>query len=345
MNVRNQGLDVARVALILYIVTTIHGSFWLKLIPELPASWLLFEMPLIFIVSGWAFALSDKWAANQSYFSYFIGRTGRLLIPFLFYAFVCATLFLISLILKKEDLSFLNALQVYANWLNPFTAGSGDNIGMLQWHLWFISPFLIVTWLLPFLIKLPFISRLPLWGWVIFGFLGTTTFQFLPDLLQTGLFYCLWALLGYSIMQKKPASKEYLLCFAIAAAALAATALIAPDSFTWNMQSNKFPPNNVFFLFSCLWASTLLLLGSIIPSIWSEKISQTKTFNVLNKASYSIFLWQGVGYTIGYYAGKILNMPSIISFMIAVPATICIGIIASPLERLKLGPKRIQAKN
>ena len=53
---RNVGLDVARGLLMAYVVIIIHGSFWLGIIPAPANSILLFEMPLIFIVSGAAFA-------------------------------------------------------------------------------------------------------------------------------------------------------------------------------------------------------------------------------------------------------------------------------------------------
>ena len=49
---RDIGLDAARGALMAYIVIIIHGVFWLGVIPTGPGSWLLFEMPPVFIITG-----------------------------------------------------------------------------------------------------------------------------------------------------------------------------------------------------------------------------------------------------------------------------------------------------
>ena len=57
---RIHNLDTVRGVLMLYIVGIIHGQFWLNLIPlpQWASSLMLFEMPAIFIVSGYAYALS-----------------------------------------------------------------------------------------------------------------------------------------------------------------------------------------------------------------------------------------------------------------------------------------------
>ena len=60
MKTRTTSVDVARGALMLYIVFVVHGIFWLKLLPQSIqsiSSIILFEMPCLFIVSGYSYFL------------------------------------------------------------------------------------------------------------------------------------------------------------------------------------------------------------------------------------------------------------------------------------------------
>jgi fucose 4-O-acetylase-like acetyltransferase len=55
---RNKGLDVARGLVMFYIITIIHGVYWLGIFESDLSSLLLFEMPLIFMISGYAYAIT-----------------------------------------------------------------------------------------------------------------------------------------------------------------------------------------------------------------------------------------------------------------------------------------------
>ena len=56
---RDVGLDLARGLLMAWIVIVIHGIFWLGIAPRGPGSWLLFEMPPIFVITGAAYFLGE----------------------------------------------------------------------------------------------------------------------------------------------------------------------------------------------------------------------------------------------------------------------------------------------
>lgn len=43
----------------MWIVIVIHGIFWLGIAPKGPGSWLLFEMPPIFVITGAAYFLGE----------------------------------------------------------------------------------------------------------------------------------------------------------------------------------------------------------------------------------------------------------------------------------------------
>lgn len=57
---RVKNIDAARGMLMVYVVFLIHGLFWLNLTPQLASSWLLFEMPMISLISGYSFFFVRK---------------------------------------------------------------------------------------------------------------------------------------------------------------------------------------------------------------------------------------------------------------------------------------------
>ena len=141
------GLDVARGLLMAYVVTIIHGAFWLGIIPAPQSSILLFEMPLIFMVSGAAFAHAPQPTTPNAYGFYLLSRGVRILAPYFAYTFVCA---LIASYARQTPL-----LETILAWLDPAAPGAGHAYMMLTWHLWFVTPFLAVTALMPWLVRWP----------------------------------------------------------------------------------------------------------------------------------------------------------------------------------------------
>src|SRR5262249_38498823 len=114
---RVAGLDVARGLLMAYVVIVIHGSFWLGIIPAPASSALLFEMPLIFIVSGAAFSHAPQPLTLNSYAFYLLNRGVRILAPYWAYTFVCALI-----VIYARQLPALETLQA---WLDPFRRAEG----------------------------------------------------------------------------------------------------------------------------------------------------------------------------------------------------------------------------
>src|SRR5690349_2498022 len=84
------GLDVARGALMAYVIIVIHGVFWLGLLPQPWSTVLLFEMPPIFVITGAAFFYAERGKALTfgSYATYIARRFLRILAPYWAYALV-----------------------------------------------------------------------------------------------------------------------------------------------------------------------------------------------------------------------------------------------------------------
>jgi peptidoglycan/LPS O-acetylase OafA/YrhL len=340
---RAVGLDVARGALMAYIISVIHGVFWFGILPPRAASWLLFEMPPVFIITGLAFYYAERMRGRPSpYFTYLLRRAVRILVPYFAYALTCAVL---VLTLRHADggpsLSEIGA--ALAAWLNPATRGAGHTMWMLSWHLWFVPPFLVVTALLPWLAP----RRVWAWvrPWMLAGagallMLAVHQIRFpYNEIVQNAVFYLLWALFGVvlALAPRRFKTQDYALVLVLALAGIGASYLISPSALTLDMQANKFPPNAIFFLFSCAWVMWFLVIARGLSESFMEKLARMPLLGSFIRSGYSIYLWQGVGYTAALMIGRPLGLNVYLMWLTAIAITIVLGLIAAPLERIRLG--------
>lgn len=346
---RNQTIDVVRGLLMLYIVFIIHGLFWVGLLPKIARSPILFEMPLIFLISGYAFKLAELHRKKEAspatfklYLKFILARLSRILLPYFAYAVACIIIcFVYS---KFDNQSTWQLSQIVAAWLNPFVAGSEYSFDYLGGHLWFIPAFLLVTALLPLAIKLKLPVHVPLWI-LMAGATAAVYMLSLCDFPQSGLlksvsFYLLWAVFGYYIADFgiKVYKTEYLIISIISIAALLIIFSLSSDARILNMQNNKFPPNSIFFIYSCLWVSIFLILAIVFQNK-SQDLSNLATQWWLKPfifAGYSIYLWQGLGYTIAIRFGNHFSLPIVVTWLTGLLLTVALGLLASPIERIRI---------
>jgi peptidoglycan/LPS O-acetylase OafA/YrhL len=340
--------------LMLYIVLIIHGLFWLDLLPEWVSSWLLFEMPLMFIVSGYAYYLYENSRPDRSinirnsnlllvkdYFSFLTSRFIRILVPYAIYAATCVvSIYLLALFGQGNDYSLSDLILA---WINPVNYGRGYSFKMLNWHLWFIPVFLIVTAAMPIATKFRPIKNPNL----LSVFVGVVVIQVVvskadfpgENTIKQAAFYLVFSLLGYYMAR----SGEYFRganfsrIAIVAVIALASIAMFGGGR-PMNMQDNKFPPNYIFFLFSCLWVSLFLLILYKFPSVVAkvEKYADRRWLSPFITSGYSIYLWQGVGYTAAAQAGAILHLPILAVWPLALVLSVGFGLLAAPAERVRL---------
>lgn len=331
------GLDVARGALMAYIIVIIHGAFWLKLLPQPWSGALLFEMPPIFAITGAAFfhAEHSKALTAGSYLTYLTRRGLRILAPYFVYVLAAAAIVL-ALNVSNDPVAALRS------WLDPNTRGAGHTTLMLSWHLWFVPPFLAVTALLPFLTRIP-APRLPLWVWALLGGVIVYAATLLDPTHyhgQTIAFYALWALFGFSLAAApgRDSARDFALVLALALVAMAAIYLWLPGA-SLNMQTNKFPPNLMFYAFSCAWMALLLMGAGALSDDFVRKLAASALLKPFMASGYSIYLWQGIGYSAAVYVGRAQHWSPWLIWPIAIALTVILGLIASPIERLRL-PRR-----
>ncbi len=325
---RNKNLDIIRGMLMLYIVAVIHGIFWLDLAPRPYSSILLFEMPLIFLISGYSFALFSNNTGFElslsGYFKYLISRLTRLLVPYYAYSIVCV----IAVIANTHSVNYMD---VILDWINPFIYGKIDPFGLLTSHLWFIPSFIIVTLALPFLSSV----KLPVWSAAIpLCILVFILGKYFDGNFVTPLFYLYWTWVGYRIAVGTKINPKLLVVVILAGIAALILADYSLDA-TIDMQSNKLPPNLLFFVFSSVWVSLFLLLSTFIKSNQLKFLEDSKLLKPFISRGYSIYLWQGFGYIASINISEFLRLPNYFSWGIAVLLTVLLGSMFSPLEKIR----------
>lgn len=329
---RNSSIDSIRAFLIIYIITIIHGCYWLGLAQGEIRSFLLFEMTGIFIVTGYSFALFCKnthfTLSLKSYCKYALARSTRILVPYIAYAFFCC-LFILYVEPSK------NVWEALISWLNPVTHGKGYSSHLLSAHLWFILPFLAITLALPFVL----IIRIPPRYIPIFAIVLCLLISYLNNTLFskaiTPLYYFFWAWVGYQIasgcaLQKK----QYAFLLLLFLTTLCAASIFFNADL--NMQSNKFPPNSTFFIFNSIWLCFFMLIFSYLPGNYITTLFQKPMLKVFITAGYSIYLWQGMGYSIAVLVSDIYNMNKLAVWFVAIVLSTLLGKLFSPLEKIKI---------
>ena len=325
---RNKSVDIIRGVLMLYIVAVVHGVFWLELIPRPFSSILLFEMPLVFLVSGYSFALFSSHTSFElsflGYGKYLASRLTRLLVPYYGYSIVCA----IAIIAYKKGLDYMDVIH---DWINPFVYEKLDPFGLLTSHLWFIPPFIMVTLALPFISSI----RLPIWSTIVPLCIAIFVLNYYFDgSFLTPIFYLYWTWIGYRLAIDTEINAKLLFLVILIGTILLFISGFYLDT-TMDMQTNKFPPNLSFFVFSSVWVSLFLLLSTVIRPSRLNFLESSKLLKPFISKGYSIYLWQGAGYIISINICEILGLSKYFQWGMAVVFATLIGIMFSPLERIR----------
>ena len=332
-------LDVARAAVIIYIVLIIHGLYYTEIWSGAIKSIFLFEMPLIFLVSGYSYFLFEKKHYNglfqaKHFTGLLFNKIARIFLPYWVYAIACIA---IIIAYYEHAGKTYSAANVIFKWLNPFAISLDCTVGSLYYHLWFVPVFFFISLLLPFVAKIRLPRKMPIrYIWLIsliIAYLNSILDSQVP-ILHYIIFYFLWAYLGYRVAMGISAGLvDFIFVFIISLAGL--TFMYLQGTHTLNMQINKFPPNFIFFLFNSMWISLILLA---VGRFNLNKRDYTNTANYLKPVilrGYSIYLWQGLSYTItGHFLGG-STIENLLAIIVSFCATICLGVIFGPFEQIK----------
>lgn len=279
-------------------VILVHAIYWGKFC-EGPAtdiikSFTLFEMPLIFLVTG----ASNSFSTTDNYPKFIKSRLSKILIPYWIYALICFT---ITMATYKTNtrLHVFSVQEIFLSWLIPLNI-QVTTTEYIRLALWYIPVYIAVIALVPPL-KILRKSRANIW----FGIFLLTIFLcgYFKEIewLQTFTFYLFWTYVGMFYGTIKRATEKTkirrLLCLNALMCILILLVLNVFTDASLDMHLNKFPPNLTFLVFSCMAMSLILLTLPYIPRIiqWIESQKFIKTvFDCFSYNSITIFLYQSL---------------------------------------------------
>ncbi len=341
---RDKTIDRLR-ALAMFQVIVVHvlywGIFFTNGYINLLKSFLLFEMPLFFFVTG----ASNSFSKVQSYFGFVVKRFWRVLIPYWVFAVICAILS-IAKFTFEGNMNLLRGIKVILSWLIPINRQM-TSISYLTWALWFIPVFLCVVLIIPILKKL-YASKYKVW----YAFLLLTIFLITCGLklgwVQNVAFYALWTYIGlfYSDIKAAVTLKQFRTGAVCVIGGIAVLILCCLTGSTLDMQSNKFPPNLMFLAFS------VVVMGMIVASlpivdramVYMEKNKLFgKIIALYSQKSMTIFLYQVFVFNITIrvtnlisYGGGIVQemLKAIFCLLISIPSCAMAAVLLGKIENI-----------
>lgn len=319
---RDIQLDIYRSLTMIYIVCVIHVVYWFDVFEEPVKSILLFEMPIVFFISGASYSLKPR---NITIHSMVISRFKRIIMPF--YIFLAILFIFIFTGFFNTDIREFNLYDI----TKILMTGGSEKIPYYG-YTWFISVYLLVTCSLP--IQQRIISSSKPFPYIITCFIPCLALHFITipfsDWFIKELFtYNFFFMLGY--LYYRSIKLSTMIKIATVTAILTLSGFIY--GFMIPMQDNKFPPNLFFLLFSftalCLLAITL----------GKTKIKYFKILRLWNERGYNIYIYQ----CFSHYAIYLLThewisqlgsgMAFIILFTAIFTMATLISLVSYPLEK------------
>lgn len=338
---RDLQLDMYRALVMIYILCVIHTSYWLGLCPEPYKSLILFEMPVVFFISGAAVGLSDN---GRGFTAVVKNRFRRVMLPYYFYI-ACCLLFILLLGLACDILPAAARFKSLCPSLEGVSPADiliprNDSLRLpYMWHLWFIVPYMIVSCLFPLQRWIAYRVSKILYAVIIF-FLCMVAQISGNHLFQNVAVYNFFFMAGF-LFYKKLSVRNITIIMIVSAFALAVS--WAAGIPMCPMQGHKFPPDIFFLLFGI---TAICLLGIVFSFV---RIPSSRLLGRWNRHGYTVYLWQNLFFVMALIllpkeifisgswrpAGNVLY--PVVIFLIATLA----GFILPRLEEKVLGLIRI----
>lgn len=318
---RDGDLDLIRMFAMLWVIL-VHCIFWMGLWDSGTAltlrSFILFEMPLFFFVTG-----AVLYKSKTNFKKFYLRRFQRILIPYWVYAILCVLLNIILVVFLQGD--YLDVGALIFSWILPIDQYI-SYVPYLTGALWFIPIYLLVILFFPLLkyMRGKIESTFPRNGWVswlplivpvlIIMLLDVTNANFAGiSYFRETVFYLFWVYLGTFYDSIKDLSRRRVV-FALIIVAMSALLICLFGQlglYSYYMQNNKFPPNIMFVLFSICAMVMLYLLKDILLKGF-KILLQTPLKIVLNEFKnhcYSVYLYQTFAFCALYLIMHIFILP------------------------------------
>ena len=281
------------------------GNFFTNEYVNLIKSFFLFEMPLFFFITG----ASNSFSKINSYRDFLGRRFRRILIPYGVFAIICAVLSMMKYSLEGS-MDILTGIKVLLSWLVPIDRQM-TSLPYLTWALWFIPVYLCVVLIIPILKQMRGSARKIEFAFLLLGVFVLTCLLKM-GWLQNVAFYTFWTYVGLfyrdiKLAVEQKCTRKFFLY--IAAAGAAAICMLYFAGQPIDMQSNKFPPNIMFFVFSTMMLSLIMLAMPYFDRLFSrlEKDNLVgKIFDLFSTRSMTIFLYQVFAFALTIQLTKML---------------------------------------
>lgn len=344
---RDKTIDQLRGFAMLWVIV-VHVLYWGNFVTNgyvnLLKSFCLFEMPLFFFITG----ASNSFSKTSGYFDFVSKRFQRILIPYWVFAIICAILS-IGKYSMEGNMDFFTGIKVLLSWLVPIDRQM-TSATYLTWALWFIPVYLCVVPIIPIFKRVSDSARKIEFAFML---LGIFVFTCLLKMgwLQNVAFYSFWTYVGLFYRDIKSAAEQkhtrrYFLY--LAGAGVATICLIYFAGGGLNMQSNKFPPNTIFLVFSIMMMSLIFFLIPYLDRFigWIEAGRLTgKIFNLFSTRSMTIFLYQVFAFNLTIRLTKMLIhgdgivvsiAKSVFCLVATIPVCAGLAVVFGKIENLEI---------
>ena len=322
-NKRDMQLDMYRGLSMLYVVCFIHVLYWLKIGDQPFMSLVLFEMPVIFFISGASLSFNKD---PRPIMKTLKSRFYRILLPYYIYAMVMVVIVAALSIIwyywypnieqifgTKVASKYMFDIRDYT-WHDIASILKTSNVPQSPcvWHLWFILPYLVLS--CTFDIQKRILQKVNGGGYLclcIMLFIAADLWP-LTGLLRTILFYNIFMVMGFCYYKN---CKEQMVT--LTGIVSAAVVLIMVNIFHVDfcpMQSHKFPPDTLFLFYNVF---AICVLSLIMKRV---NIPEWKVLRIWNERGYTLYLYQSIVFFVvfGVHLAIVKKIPSAI-----VQAIIC----------------------
>ena len=341
-NKYDHGLGYLR-SIAMFNVILVHIFYHINIFPGIGRSILLFEMPLLFFLTG----VNNFSNYKGLYWKYIVCRLTKIYIPYLLFA-------LINIIVLCANSGFQPIILL---WLFPINFTLEPVVPGLEFCYsitWWLNAYICILFVIPFLKK--FYDRFSNIGLkiiplcVIFIIVIILTWYY-TNCKQSSIAYWFLILLAYLFFTYvgafyqgylKELNLQRILIVSLVGFVLLFILIVTISStnFTWNMQSNKFPANFIFILFGNVWLWFFVCFLKWITKVF-DTLCKIKFFRLFihgyDSKSYLILLGHTFVLALFVFVLSKMNVLSFLSVHHVIYFLICI-IFLYPLSLLSAYP-------
>ncbi|WP_303140503.1 acyltransferase family protein [uncultured Parabacteroides sp.] len=275
---RDRNLDIYRGGIRIYITCFSHLVWWegakVGIFDRGWVSAALFSMAIIFYIAGASFSLTSE----KPYWVYIRTRVKKIVIPYWKYALFCfpAVCFFYR---NHGGIMPLKDFLSYVLFTPPVEHRIFD-------HLWFLSPYLLISLFLPMLFNGIRRYKIPFIFYAVCVVLLLSFNQYYSELIQTAIVYMLFTVWG--LYYKQNLGWQNIVCVIAAAGYL--VYMFGVEKIPFDIQANKFPPNLLFVSY-CM---VILGLGGSymkkgIVSLYDKSAIVRRYIDIYSKEGYDIY--------------------------------------------------------